>query len=185
MGTSNFYNHDNGIFVVGSTGYEQMKEWMLEDEVFEDVREGGLTDEAVYEQMDFENEREFEEFFEEGCYFEDNLRLNGYELQKTNNYKAMVYNKKDKIVAELSLKSGYYDGVQLIVETNPYEIVELEQNTDLYYNDRVEDYQDEFVKSKLYEEYTPYNKTLLKIIENCTNKLEVYAQFSNGETMYI
>ena len=39
MATNNFYNHENGIYVIETTTFEQMKEWMETDEFFEWARD--------------------------------------------------------------------------------------------------------------------------------------------------
>lgn len=55
MATNNFYNHENGIYVIETTTFEQMKEWVEEDEAFEWSRDenGNVHDEDVWEQLDF------------------------------------------------------------------------------------------------------------------------------------
>jgi len=184
MGTNNFYNHTNGIFVLPLTDFDQMKEWMEEDEAFEGLREErgeeGITDEDVCEQLQFENDRDMEEFLKEQLgYF---LEKEGYSISLSGDYEGKIYNPKGKLLAEVAVVSGYYEGAQLIVETDPYELLQNEH--DLFYNDRIEDVQEDFVKSKLYEVYSPHNKKLIKIIESCTEHIYKVGQFDNGVAVY-
>ena len=125
-----------------------------------------------------------EDLFEDGMGLNYQLELEGLNLIKDRNdwMRAKVYSKTGKLLAELSLESGYYDGVQIIVETDPYEL--LEHDYDLFYNDRIEDYQDEFVKSKLNEVYSEHNKTLFKVISNYTTPLVRVGGFSDGTSVY-
>lgn len=181
MGANNFINHENGIFVLPTTDFDQMKEWMLDDEFFEEIRENGLTDEDVYEQLDFENERNYSEFLEYVLKYELEQKGMKMEVEK-NRSVAQVTNGKGQLLAEVSLKSGYYDGVQLIVETDPHEL--LGDHYDLFYNDSLLDYQDEFVKSKLNEVYSKHNKTMFKVISNCTTQLNRVGGFSDGTAVY-
>lgn len=181
MSTNNFVNHENGIFVVPETSFEQMKEWMLEDEFFESVREDGLTDEDVYEQLQFEQEIDAEEFLEQQLGYQ--LEQKGFNVTYTGTIQErMQVCRGDKMLAEIHLSSGYYSGIQVIVETDPEAILPFYEDT--YYNDRTKDYQDEPVKSKLYEMYTPNNKRMFKVIRECTTPITKVGQFSNGEAVY-
>lgn len=226
MGTSNFYNHENGIFVLRRYSCEEVLEMEIErmlddtgwiqgvaqDEVFEEMRNGEwikeeennkkvqelmnneawliekakeeITEEMIYEEMNFYEQIDCEELFEEGMGLNYQLELEGLELIKDRKdwNRARVYSKTGKLLAELSLESGYYDGVQIIVETDPYEL--LEHDYDLFYNDRIGDYQDKFVKSKLNEVYSEHNKTLFKVISNYTTPLIRVGGFSDGTSVY-
>lgn len=181
MGTTNFRNHENGIFVIPQTSFEQMKELMEEDEFFEPHREGGLTDEDVYEQLAFEEERNAEEFLEHQLGYQ--LKEKGFTVTIEGDRwnEVMHVFRGEKKLAELYLEAGYYSGAQVIVETDPYKII---QDDDLFYNDRIEDYQEEFVKSKLNEVYTPHNKTLFKVITSCTDAYSLDGVFSDGTGLY-
>ena len=180
MATNNFYNHSNGIFILELTEFDQMKEWMETDEAFEHYQEEGFTDEDVIQELNFEHDQTMSEFLEHHLGYL--LEEKGYSVQMNGYYKATVCNAKNKVLAELEVTGGYYEGAQLIVETDPYEL--FHDHYDLFYNDRIDDQQDDFVKSKLYEVYSPHNKTLFKVIESCTTPLKRVAQFSNGEAVY-
>lgn len=217
MGTSNFYNHENGIFVLKTPDYDEVfkmeLERLLEDEdlfdtdlamdefsnLSEDEKEeilasGGdilvqmakreISDDMIYQEMAFYEEMEVNDIFEEGMGLNYQLELKGLELIKNRDdwNRARVYSKTGKLLAELILESGYYDGVQIIVETDPYKL--LEYDYDLFYNDRIEDYQDEFVKSKLNEVYSEHNKTLFKVISNYTTPIVRVGGFSDGTSVY-
>lgn len=217
MGTSNFYNHENGIFVLKTPDYDEVfkmeVERLLEDEYLfdtdlameefsnltedekEEILASGedilvqmakreITDDMIYQEMSFYEQIECEDLFEDGMGLNYQLELEGLDLIKDRNdwNRARVYSKTGKLLAELSLESGYYDGVQIIVETDPYEL--LEHDYDLFYNDRIEDYQDEFVKSKLNEVYSEHNKTLFKVISNYTIPLVRVGGFSDGTPVY-
>jgi len=182
MGTNNFRNHENGIFVVPQTSFEQMKEWMQEDEFFETHREDGLTDEDVYEQLAFEEERNAEDFLEHGLGY--HLKEKGFtvEIERDRWDEVMHVFRGKKKLAELHLEAGYYDGIQVIVNTDPSEILPFYEDTLI--DDRTGDYRDEPVKHKLYEMYTDNNKTLFKVIEQCTTALSLDGVFNNGEAVY-
>ena len=217
MGTSNFYNHENGIFVLKTPDYDEVfkmeLERLLEDEdlfdtdlameefsnLSEDEKEEILasgedilvqmakkeiTDDMIYQEMGFYEEMEVNDIFEDGMGLNYQLELEGLELIKDRDdwNRARVYSKTGKLLAELILEGGYYDGVQIIVETDPYEL--LEHDYDLFYNDRIEDYQDEFVKSKLNEVYSVHNKTLFKVISKYTTPLVRVGGFSDGTSVY-
>ena len=217
MGASNFYNHENGIFVLKTPDYDEVfkmeVERLLEDEdlfdtdlameefsnLTEDEKEKILasgedilvqmakkeiTDDMIYQEMGFYEEMEVNDIFEDGMGLNYQLELEGLELIKDRDEwnRARVYSKTGKLLAELSLESGYYDGVQIIVETDPYEL--LEHDYDLFYNDRIGDYQDEFVKSKLNEVYSEHNKTLFKVISKWTTPIVRIGGFSDGTSVY-
>ena len=217
MGTSNFYNHENGIFVLKTPDYDEILkmevERLLEDEdlfdadlameefsnLSEDEKEKILAsgedilvqmakreidDETIYQEIGFYEEMEVNDIFEDGMGLNYQLELEGLDLIKDRDdwTRARVYSKTGKLLAELILESGYYDGVQIIVETDPYEL--LEHDYDLFYNDRIGDYQDEFVKSKLNEVYSEHNKTLFKVISNYTTPIVRVGGFSDGTSVY-
>ena len=217
MGTSNFYNHENGIFVLKTPDYDEILkmevERLLEDEYLfdtdlvmeefndlsdkekESILSSGedilvqmakreIDDETIYQEMGFYEEMEVNDIFEDGMGLNYQLELEGLDLIKDKDdwNRARVYSRTGKLLAELILESGYYDGVQIIVETDPYEL--LEHDYDLFYNDRIEDYQDEFVKSKLNEVYSVHNKTLFKVISKYTTPIVRVGGFSDGTSVY-
>ena len=217
MGTSNFYNHENGIFVLKTPDYDEVfkmeLERLLEDEdlfdtdlameefsnlseyekekilasgedILVQMAKREISDDMIYQEMGFYEEMEVNDIFEDGMGLNYQLELEGLELIKDRDdwNRARVYSKTGKLLAELILEGGYYDGVQIIVETDPYEL--LEHDYDLFYNDRIEDYQDEFVKSKLNEVYSEHNKTLFKVISNYTTPLVRVGGFSDGTSVY-
>lgn len=181
MGTTNFVSHENGIFVLNLTEFEQMKEWMEEDEFFEETREYGLTENNIYEQLEIENRQEVYDFLEHQLGYL--LEQKGYSIKVSENKtKGIIYNPKGKILADVELREGYYNGVQLIVETNPEEL--FVHNDELYFNYKINDFQDELVKSKLYEVYSPMNRRMFKIIEQCTTRYSVVGKFNDGTCIY-
>lgn len=217
MGTSNFYNHENGIFVLKTPDYDEVLkmevERLLEDEysfdtdsameefnnLSEDEKEEILasgedilvqmakkeiTDDMIYQEMGFYEEMEVNDIFEDGMGLNYQLELEGLDLIKDKNdwTRARVYSKTGKLLAELQISEGYYSGVQIIVETDPYEL--LEDDYDLFYNDKIEDYQDNFVKYKLNEVYSKHNKTLFKVISNYTTPYKRVGGFSDGTSLY-
>src|SRR5699024_6089426 len=151
MGTSNFYNHENGIFVLKTPDYDEVFEMelerLLEDgdlfdtdlamEAFSNLSEDEkekisasgedilvqmakrkISDDMIYQEMSFYEQIECEEMFEDGMGLNYQLELEGLDLIKDRNdwTRARVYSKTGKLLAELILASGYYDGVQIIVE---------------------------------------------------------------------
>ncbi len=182
MGTNNFRNHENGIFVLPLTSFEQMKEWMEEDEAFESYREDGLDDDDVYTELQYRQEEEINEFLEFNLSY--HLESAGFtvSLEKINYKEVLHVFRGERKLAEISLESGYYDGVQAIVETDPEKILPCYEDTLI--DDRTGDYRDEPVKHKLYEMYTPHNKKMFKVIEEYTIALSLDGVFSNGEAVY-
>ena len=174
MGTANFYNHENGIFVLPMADYEATEEFLIGEHGAEEV-----NDDMIYEQINIENEFLTEEFFK--YQLKPLIEEYGMELSIDSMDFAEVY-RKGRMVAQLRLEGGYYEGCQVIVETNPEEI--FVDHADLFYNETIQDYQDEIVKSKLKEVYTPHNKTLFKAIKKCTTAYGVVGVFSNGEAVY-
>lgn len=86
---------------------------------------------------------------------------------------------------KISIKSGYYDGMQLYVETIHDELEDIEK----YWNNEDCKYQFDMCKSltirKFNSEINKVNKILKLIAEsNGMIKYGVYARFSNGETWY-
>ena len=171
MATNNFYNHENGIYVIETVTCEQMKEWMETDEFFEWTRDddGNVRDEDVWEQVSL---HAYEDATEWIYSFKDYLKevSNGrYGVIINDSTKGKVYNMNtDKLVAELEVRSGYYDGYQVIAETDPYELL------DGYFSN----------KTELLEQYTPNHKMVLKYLGKYTKQLERVGQFSNGEAVY-
>lgn len=226
MGASNFYNHENGIFVLQRYSYEDVlemeiermlddtgwihqvardeviktmdsREWIEDEKNYKQVKElmndedwlsekakEEITDDMIYETMSFYEQIDCEELFEDGMGLNYQLEIEGLDLIKDGDdwTRAKVYSKTGKLLAELSLENGYYDGVQIIVETDPYEL--LNGHDDLFYNDKIEDYQDEFVKSKLNEVYSEHNKTLFKVISKYTTPIVRVGGFSDGTSVY-
>lgn len=171
MATNNFYNHENGIYIIETTTFEQMKEWMEEDEAFEWSRDenDNVHDEDVWAQVSFHAYDEVNAWIYD---FKDYLKevSNGrYDVIINDSTKGKVYNMNtDKLVAELTVQSGYYDGYQVIAETDPYMLL------DGYFSNTTE----------LLEQYTPNHKTLLKYLGKYTKQLGLVGQFSNGEAVY-
>lgn len=76
------------------------------------------------------------------------------------------------MVAKLKIEAGYYHGAQVVVETDPHEIIDVGG----WYGWETQ--------AELLEQYTPHNKRLFKAIKKATTPLKIKAQFSNGETIY-
>lgn len=172
MGTSNFYPHENGIFVVEGTTKEEARESIIErlKDMYSDKEElqeeiDGITDEQIYNEMNFLDEMMFEDYMES---LVDGLPYGMYGEVKSLS-EATIYNKQGKLIAELTLRSGYYSDAQIIVETDPEELLG--------------DYYPE-TKEELYEEYTPHNKRLLDYIAKCTTPIRRVGGFSDGTSIY-
>lgn len=160
MSTNNFYNHENGIYVLPMQSLQEFIEAYGDDEVFE-----GAEEQDYIEALQFQEEQDAEEFLELSMYLAEEL-AKVYDLKK-DEYSLDVFNKQGKMVASLSLRSGYYEGTQLIVETDPCEI-------------GLEEYSD----AELREMYTPHHKRLLKIVAQHTTAINLVGSFSNGEAVY-
>ena len=171
MATNNFYNHENGIYIIETVTFEQMKEWMEEDEAFEWTRDddGNVRDEDVWEQVSLHAYDDAAEWIYDFKHYLKIVSSGKYDVIINDNTKGKVYNMNtDKLVAELTVQSGYYDGYQVIAKTDPYELL------DGYFSNTTE----------LLEQYTPNHKMLLKYLGKHTRKLELLGQFSNGEAVY-
>lgn len=169
MSTNNFYNHKNGIYLVPEYTYEDIKEMLLDN----DYSEEEITDELIQSEHDFYSEMTCEEFLQDGCHLNYWLEEKGYKTiqDERNRYKAKVFNKGGKLLAELRLESGYYTGCQVIVETD-IDVIEPWVN----------DY--EMTKAEINNMYSPHHKRLLKAIAEYTTPLIKVGQFSNGEAIY-
>jgi len=157
MSTNNFYNHENGIYVLPMQSLQEFIEAYGDDEFFEDAEEQDFI-----EALQFQEEQDAEEFLDINMFLAEEL-AKVYDLQEDRD-SLTVYNKQGKTVASLSLRSGYYEGVQLIVETDPGEL-----GLDGY---------------TLSESYTPHHKRLLKIVAQHTTAINLVGSFSNGEAVY-
>jgi hypothetical protein len=154
MGTGNFYNHENGIFVLKTATFDDALESLKSS-----YDEEEITNEMVENEREFMNDDYYELFLSE--HLVPFLENKGYMVIEEDRKKEIsVFNKGGKIVAEIYLKGGYYEGVQAIVETDPEEL--LVDNDD----------------------YSPHHKRLLKYVGTMTKELVITAQFSNGETIY-
>ena len=169
MATNNFYNHKNGIFVINLHDSEDDYKEYLKMELEEEL----LT------QEEYDNRLDSLEFYNAWAYDEADMSLEfqlenikmeledkGYDIYTDNEYEFGVY-RKGKAVAWCTVEPGYYDGVQLIVDTDP-------EPLEMYYSTLAE----------LYEMYTPHHKRLLKLIEKLTTPIVKVGQFNNGEALY-
>lgn len=171
MATNNFYNHENGIYVIETTTFEQMKEWMESDEAFEWSRDenDNVHDDEVWEQVSLLGYQEATEWIYNFKDYLKNVSNGRYNVIINDSAKGKVYNMNtDKLVAEITVQTGYYDGYQVIVETDPDMLL------DGYFSN----------KAELLEQYTPNHKMLLKYLGKYTKQLELVGQFSNGEAVY-
>lgn len=155
MATGNFINHKNGIYVLKETTFEEALEdvkmyYEEEDKNIEDI-----TDEEVWEQKN-ELDRIILDDFK--YRLAEVMLEKGLEV-KANGYRYLIF-RNDKILAELSLKDGYYSGCQVVVNTDK-----------------------EYLKNLGYE-VSKHNKTMFKQLKKATNQYKVSAYFSNGETFY-
>lgn len=157
MSTNNFYNHENGIFILPTYTLEEFIKEFGDDEHFENAEEQDFI-----EALEFQQSMDAEEFLQIDSFLAEELK-ELYDL-KTDGYDLEVYNKQGKILARLGLRSGYYEGTQLIVTTDPGEL-----SLDGY---------------TLKESYTPNHKRLLKIIAQHTTAINLVGSFSNGEAVY-
>lgn len=164
MSTNNFYNHENGIFTVPKMTYKQAREWLLEDANDLGITEANITDKQIYDEIEEQFDFDCRDFLNNLGYY---LAEKGYDLDLKSDYVGVVYNKQENLVAELEVRSGYYDGAQVIVETEP---------------DLLEQYL--YLDEPLYTQYTPNHKRLIKYVKEWTTPIEKVCQFSNGEAFY-
>lgn len=100
----------------------------------------------------------------------EDLEAKGYEVTtKRDDY---VVTKKNMIAAVLTIKSGYYEGGQVLVTTDKDDLEEYNGWNGYYSN------------GEPVPCFTKYHKRILKVVESYTKKLSVLARFDNGETIY-
>jgi len=100
----------------------------------------------------------------------EELYAKGYEVTtKRDDY---VVTKNNMIAAVLTLKSGYYEGGQVLVTTDRDDLEEYNGWNGYYDN------------GEPVPCFTKYHKRILKVVESYTKKLSVLARFDNGETIY-
>lgn len=154
MATGNFINTEHGIFVIPRLSYADALEILTDEgEPFEESDVRDLIDD--YEASHVVN-----------FYWNLNYTLKGHGIYPHYRKGEYYYNEDDKLMGKVTLQSGYYSGVQVIVETDPEELFD-------YYDDET-----------LEEEYAPDHEPLLEAVKSMTDHYEVLAQFSNGETIY-
>jgi hypothetical protein len=174
VGTANFMSHENGIFVIEDMDFQETKDYMIEsfgdDEFFstyydEDTKTWDIPDETIWEEIGTQQLYNYEDFFNNVSF---DTKLNKYyDIQIVHANEMIVKNKQGKLVAVCTIQSGYYEHLQVIVETNP-------DNLEAYL------YSDESIASQ----YTPNHARLLNIISNYTTPLVCIARASNGEAFY-
>lgn len=170
MATNNFYNHENGIYVIEDVSLEEVYENYKESQL--DVGEEPEPMEELDEYMLYE-----EQYFLTKMLIDDIISQFRYDLPygmttsmvASNEYEFSVYNKQGKTIAEVYLQSGYYADTQIIVETDPNEIFG--------------DYMPE-TQTELYEQYTPHHQRLLDFVSSITTPIRKVGGFSNGEAIY-
>ena len=161
MATANFYNHENGIYIVNEPEREDAINSLLENGYEENEINDGLID----DELNFLSSVNIEWFMRD-LYETLNKKYYVEEVEENSlNIYTRKYNRKDKLVANVYIKDGYYQGYQVIVETNPVNLFP-------YWNF--------YSKKELLEEYTPNHKTLLKIIKSMTTPINLVGKFSNG-----
>lgn len=162
MATGNFYPHENGIFAITGESYEDTLEYLKSE-----YEEDEITDELINDYYHNSQAWAVEDYWERLRQFLPKT----LELHVDNMWGSKVYNKQGKLVARLEIRAGYYEHAQVIVHTDPYEIVETQG---WYWENN----------SELYEEYTPHNKRLFKAVEKSTTPLYIKGVFSNGGAVY-
>lgn len=165
MGTANFYNHSNGIFVLRTLSAAEARENLLD--------RGYEAEEITADLIDYEIDSTLEvgcnDIFHEGMGINYFLETKGFTVEDQDGYSAKVFNKQGKLIAELSLEDGYYSGVQLIVETDQDKLFDCD-----YFETNAE----------LMQVYSPHHRRLIKAISQYTLPIEVVGSFSSGETIY-
>ena len=161
MGTCNFWSMENfDLWAVGSDRfYNKLCPECNCGGMAGDVCECCGADIA-------EVETEFDDIAEE-CFYEDILR----DLEEANS--GLLFH-------EITIKSGYYEGLQLYVETRHY-VEEYDNGDTQYYFDLCRS----AARRKYAAEQRKINKILARIGRDYgMDKLAIYARFSNGETWY-
>lgn len=173
MSTNNFYNHENGIYVLQDCTEQEALELLMD---INPDHAGAFSEEEISEEIRFQNDDIYNCFIE--C-FGDYLEWKSkgtYSIvsdKKHNGYAGTVYNKQDKVVAYLRLEGGYYSGAQVIVETDIDTLASV---------GALDDYYD--TNYDLLNDYTPNHKRLLKYLASYTTPIVRIGNFSNGEAIY-
>lgn len=159
MATANFINHKNGIFALPMLSVEDVLNNY--DGNPEDLEDEEIFD-IIAENLMFEAEAFLDNLSE-------SLKETKLSVAPLDRYKALVRDEEGKIVAEVELEDGYYEGVQVIVETDPEELY-------LYFD---YDYDED-----LEDVYSEDNEDLFSAIRGLTDELGILYRFSNGKTGY-
>lgn len=178
MGTSNFINHENGIYLIPEYTEEDAIEMLLEND--SELTREEISDEDIYNELNFQNETLAKEFME--FMLPEWLKEKGFQIKNESNWSFTVNNSKGKRLAEIYAESGYYSGIQIIVETDINEL--FQDDSELYFDYRTNDYSENIVKARLDEVYSSNNKKLLKAIEKFTTPLVRLGGFSDGTSVY-
>lgn len=171
MATNNFYNHENGIFVIEELSleeaYEVYKQERLDFE--EEIEEfDNVSLETLHVIIDMEMTFRIENL---DYLFSNGVLPYGMTSSAESDTEFTIYNNKGKVIALVYVSGGCYQHAQLIVETDPYEIF----GEHSYYWE---------TKADMLEEYSPNHKRLLKYVASITTPINLVGSFSNGEAVY-
>lgn len=172
MSTNNFYNHENGIYVIQEYTEQEAIESLMD---MNPDHAGAFSEEEISEEIRFQNDDIYECFIEcFGDYLEWKSK-GAYSIvpDKRRNLAGTVYNKQGKVVACLHLEGGYYSGAQVIAETDIENLASVGALDDYYETN-----------CDLLNDYTPNHKRLLKYLASYTTPIVRIANFSNGEAIY-
>ena len=156
MATGNFYPSEYGIYTLHTLSVEDAVLY-LKDEGIE------VTDENIAHEISMYEEFMVEEF---PHMLEEALSERGVTMYEERDH-IDCYDEDDKIIARLELSPGYYEGVQVLVEGDPEELLSYTFDEESYL-----------------EDYSPDIEPVLDALSSVTTELEVFARFSNGETWY-
>lgn len=173
MSTNNFYNHENGIYVLQDCTEQEALESLMD---MNPDHTGAFSEEEINEEIYYQNDNNYEYFIEGFGYYLEQQSKGTYSIvpdKKHNGYAGTVYNKQDKVVAYLRLEGGYYSGAQVIVETDIDTLASV---------GALDDYYD--TNYDLLNDYTPNHKRLLKYLASYTTPIVKIGNFSNGEAVY-
>ena len=154
MATGNFIDTEHGIFVIPRLSYDDALEILAD------------TGEPFDEGDAWHLIQDYEACDADNFYTNLNDVLKGFGIYPHYRTGEYYYNEDDKLIGKVTLHPGYYTGVQVIVDTDPEELFS-------YYDDEI-----------LEEEYSPDSEPLIEAVKSLTDHYEVFARFSNGETMY-
>lgn len=179
MGTANFTDHSNGIWVL-TPGYtrEDVIESILNNSNDDRTKED-ITEEEIEQETNFLTDLFYESFDE---LFMEDFHAAGFDTtlvkNKNGSHSILVYKESTKMIyAACEVVAGYYEGGQVLVETDLYEIIYKLGYTSTNLSQLIPDDEDYSVSNYLDKFYEVLRTGYVQ-------EYEIKGLFSNGSAVY-